>query len=75
MYELNQQLVDFEAFVGLAPTRAHLLLGIAYITYAHYRSGKRQLPGYHARHIATIGMMSRRQIHQLIDEVSNGCEP
>ena len=48
---MNLILVDFEKRTELGPTYACRLLGIAYPTYAHYRSEHRALPGYHALHI------------------------
>ena len=69
---MNQVLVAFEESVGLPPKQACLLLGIAYVTYAHYRSGLRPLPPYHVRHIATIGLLNQRQLKTLIEDVTNG---
>lgn len=48
---MNLILLDFEQRTELGPTAACRLLGIAYATYAHYRSEHRKLPGYHVSHI------------------------
>lgn len=67
-----QTLIDFEKYVGLPPAQACRLLGIAYVTYAHYRSEFRALPGYHSRHIRTIYMLSDTQLTTLKSEVADG---
>lgn len=64
----NQQLVEFEAHVGLGSTYACVLIGMAYPTYAAYRNGSRALPTYHSNHIEDIGRLSRRALSQLISE-------
>jgi hypothetical protein len=69
---VNQTLIDFELFVGLSPPKACLMLGIAYVTYAHYRSGHRVLPGYHRRHILNLRKMTRKQIDEIVREVGCG---
>ena len=66
---MNQTLVEFEAFVGLLPPKACLVLGIAYVTYAHYRSNMRRLPPYHQRHILNLRKMNQRQLNEIIREV------
>lgn len=68
----NESIVAFEQKTGLTAMDAHLLLGIAYCTYAHYRSGMRTLPGYHMRHMRTISMLTSSQLKTLIAEVCNG---
>jgi len=67
-----KQLVEFEALVGLGSTKACLILGIAYPTYAAYRNCSRPLQPYHRNHIEVIGRLSRRALSQLIDERING---
>ena len=69
---MNPTLLEFESFVGLAPRRACLVLGIAYVTYAHYRSNFRPLPGYHKRHILNLRKMNKRQLSEIIEEVTHG---
>jgi hypothetical protein len=51
---MNLILLDFEQRTELGPTAASRLLGIAYATYAHYRSEHRKLPGYHAQSIEVL---------------------
>ena len=72
MRDVNQTLVEFEQFVGLEPVRACRLLGIAYVTYAHYRNNSRELPPYHQRHIRNLGHMTPRQLEAIINEVCSG---
>lgn len=51
---MNQILIDFEFHTGLGPTYAARLLGVAYQTYAQYRSGKRVIPLYIKRHMDLV---------------------
>lgn len=51
---MNQLLTDFEATLDIGSKKAARLLGVAYPTYAAYRSGARVLPEYHANHIEVI---------------------
>lgn len=69
---MNETLIEFEQRIGLGPTFAARLLCVAYPTYAHYRSGHRDLPGYHARHIAVIGMLNKTQLKHWIEEHAHG---
>lgn len=65
-------LIDFEQHVDLGPTRACCLLGISYVTYAHYRGGSRELPDYHRRHIETIKLLTQSQLNRRIEELVHG---
>lgn len=69
---VNDALISFEEFIGLPAKQACLVLGVAYVTYAHYRSGSRGLPGYHERHIANLRKMNARQLQEIIKEVCHG---
>lgn len=69
---MQETLAEFEAHVELPAKQACLLLGIAYVTYAHYRSGAREMPAYHRRHIRTIYMLNGRQLRDLKKEVAHG---
>lgn len=71
MDKRNKLLVEFEALVGLGPTQACQILGIAYSTYAAYRNCGRPLQTYHRNHIEVIGRLPRRALSQLIDERTN----
>lgn len=66
MCAMNTILIRFEKQVDLGPTYAARLLGVAYPTYAQYRSGRRSLPQYHRNHIDALLALSpealRRQI-------------
>jgi len=64
----NATLVDFEAHVGLKSTYACRLIGMAYPTYAAYRSCARPLPRYHQNHVQDIKRLSRRELGKLINE-------
>lgn len=65
---MNQTLIEFEQRTGLGPTFAARLLGVAYPTYAHYRSGHRDLPTYHARHVAHLLLHSPHMLKVIIKE-------
>jgi hypothetical protein len=64
--------MQFEEFLGVGPPTACLVLGVAYVTYAHYRSNSRALPGYHQRHIANLRRMTPKQMKSIIEEVRLG---
>lgn len=63
---MNETLLRLEKATALGPTHAARLLGVAYPTYAQYRSGRRSLPKYHVRHIEVIMLLSDKNLHQLI---------
>jgi hypothetical protein len=64
----NKILVEFERHVALGSTTACRLIGMAYPTYAAYRSGLRKLPLYHKNHIEDIRRLPRRLLKELINE-------
>lgn len=64
----NPILEDFEQYVDLGSTKACKLIGIAYPTYAAYRSGSRSLPQYHENHVNDLYRLSQRELRQLIQE-------
>lgn len=64
---MNEILLRLERATGLGPTKAARLLGVAYVTYAQYRSQHRSLQKYHARHIEAILLLSRRDLDRLIE--------
>lgn len=68
----HQTLIEFEKHVDLGPTSACCLLGISYVTYAHYRGGQRELPVYHRTHIETIKLLSGQQLKRRIEELVYG---
>lgn len=59
-------LLQFEQSLGLGPTKAAMVLGIGLSTYAHYRSGFRELPEYHKLHIETLGLLPRKDLDRVI---------
>lgn len=64
----NKILLDFERRVGLGSTSACKLIGIAYPTYAAYRSNSRPLQPYHRNHVADLLLLPKRTLQQLIKE-------
>lgn len=72
---MNTTLIDFEAHTGLGPTYAARLLGVAYPTYAQYRSGRRVLPQYHQNHIQALRLLPEASLRALIEEHANGYTP
>jgi len=69
---MNATLVHFEAQVRLGPTRAARLLGVAYPTYAQYRSGRRPFPTYHAHHVQALLLLAPEHLSALIKEHAHG---
>lgn len=69
---MNEVLLHFETATGLGSTYAARLLGVAYPTYAQYRSGRRELPSYHARHIESLLLLSQRELTKLIERHAHG---
>jgi hypothetical protein len=69
---MNKALLHFEKTTGLGPTYAARLIGVAYPTYAQYRSGRRTLQRYHARHIEALLLLSRPALDRLIKEHAYG---
>ena len=61
-------LLRFETSIGLGATYAARLLGVAYPTYAQYRSGRRELPLYHQRHIEALLRLSDSELTGLIEK-------
>lgn len=70
---MNQFMLDFEARVGLGATRVAALLGIAYITYAQYKSSRRELPQYHQHHMHALTLLhARGLLDQHVKDITNG---
>lgn len=65
---MNQTLTQFEDHIAMGPTFAARLLGVAYATYAQYRSGHRRLQKYHQRHIQALMLLSDEDLQNLITE-------
>lgn len=64
----NKTLVQFERHLGLGSTKACKVLGIAYATYAAYRSNSRPLQRYHQHHVADLMRLPLRTLRQIIKE-------
>ncbi len=69
---MNETLTDFEERNGLGPTYVARLLGIAYPTYAAYRSHARVLPSYHQNQLKLIMLLSEQARKQYIKENAYG---
>ena len=69
---INPVLSSLECHTALGPTFAARLLGVAYPTYAQYRSGRRELPLYHHRHIEALIALDVSVLTQLIKEHAYG---
>lgn len=72
MTDINPVLRELERQTALGPTYAARLLGMAYITYAQCRSGRRQLQLYHERHIESLLALSPEALAKLIKEHAHG---
>ena len=64
---VNKVLLNFERSTELGPTFAARLLGVAYPTYAQYRSERRELPLYHANHIEVLLLLSSANLEKVIN--------
>ncbi len=69
---MNETLIHFEQSIDLGPTFVARLLGVAYPTYAQYRSGRRELPTYHMRHVEAFLLLSSTAQRKLIERYSRG---
>lgn len=67
---LNETLLKFERYSQLGPTYVARLLGVAYPTYAQYRSGRRELPLYHQNHIEVLYLLSKESLNHVIRDKS-----
>lgn len=70
----NQLLVEFEQKTELTAAGAAHVLGLAYPTYAAYRSGRRELPQYNVNQINQINLiaaLSERAMIKYIEERLN----
>lgn len=63
---MNEILLFFETETGLGSTHAARVLGVAYPTYAQYRSGRRELPTYHAYQIEALLLLPQAKLEKLI---------
>jgi hypothetical protein len=70
--DINPILRELERHTALGPTYAARLLGMAYITYAQCRSGRRTLQLYHERHIEALLVLSPEALAKLIKEHAHG---
>jgi DNA-binding transcriptional regulator YdaS (Cro superfamily) len=62
----NAILIRFEKHAALGSTFVARLLGVAYPTYAQYRSGRRVLPLYHERHIELLTELPKERLNDVI---------
>lgn len=65
-------LLTLERRIALGPTYAARLMGLAYVTYAQYRSGRRDLQLYHQRHIEALLALSEVGLAELVKEHIHG---
>lgn len=63
---MNPVLTAFEAKLGLGPVKAARLLGIAYSTYAQYRSCRREIPAYVEHHVETVMLLDRETVMKVV---------
>ena len=70
-YPINSTLAALEYHTKLGPTFAARLLGVAYPTYAQYRSGRRELPTYHHHHIQCLFALNAQALKNIITEYTN----
>lgn len=70
--DINPILRELERHTALGPTYAARLMGMAYITYAQCRSGRRPLQLYHERHVESLLALSPEALVKLIKEHAHG---
>lgn len=70
----NDLILELEDACGMGPTRVARLIGSAYPTYAAYRSGTRELPLYHQRHIECLLLLPQPILFNLIEKHIHGDE-
>lgn len=64
--KLNPIIVSLEAHTGLGPTFAARLLGLPYVSYTQYKTGKRELKDVHIRHIELVMFLDPDQLQEWI---------
>ena len=67
MAKPSKFLLDIENYLGLGPTKTARVLGIAYPTYAAYRSMSRELPEYHANQVHMLKMLDGRSLKSYLE--------
>ena len=65
-------LLTLERRIALGPTYVARLMGLAYVTYAQYRSGRRELQLYHQRHIEALLVLPEGRLAELVKEHAHG---
>lgn len=61
-------LLAFEKHYDLGPVAASRVMGVAYVTYAQFRSGERPMKLYHQRHLEALMLLPAAARAQLINE-------
>lgn len=69
---MNKTLLRLEQRIELGATFAARLLGVAYPTYAQYRSGRRELQRYHERHIEALMALPDSALTRMIEKYAHG---
>lgn len=70
---MNKTLLDFEEKLGVCPTQAARLLGVAWSTYSQYKNLRRELPRYIVYHIDTLESLRKEHADRIIRKrVLNG---
>jgi len=68
----NEHIRQLENRTGLGPTQVARLLGVAYITFAHWRSGLRQMQPYHERHVEALLLLDEGPLEELVRKHVHG---
>ncbi|MNK62112.1 hypothetical protein D3C87_812810 [compost metagenome] len=68
----NKHLLEFERRTALGPTYAARLLCVAYVTYAQYRNGSRDLPPYCEAHMRHLLRIPDKLLRTIIEEDIHG---
>lgn len=62
----NNPALELERFLNIKTTDTARVLGVAYPTYAAYKSGARVLPRYHQNQIVLIMMLAPDQVEEYV---------
>ena len=68
---MNDDLLAYEHLYSLGPVAASRVFGVAYVTYAQFRSGERPMMLYHQRHLEALMLLPAAARARLINDHAN----
>lgn len=63
---------ELEQRTNLGPTQVARLMGVAYVTLAHLKSGARAPQPYHERHVEALLLLADEPLEELIRKHVHG---